>query len=224
MPSTAAPVLMRIQLRDIHVDLITCIQHILTHRHSHMCTHRCNQRPRAHDALHHGCCSCACVCVRVCAAWLWPQDSYRRISLEVFDHVMDLDLNFHLRRKTGEVIKVVDRGTNAIQNVLSATVFNILPSVVDVLVAATYLAQAMEPSIAVIVFVTVGSYIPLTIAITEWRANFRRELNRTDNVKSAKATDALINWETVSKARCTALLVPPGSHWSEPTCCSHVLR
>lgn len=52
----------------------------------------------------------------------------------------------------------------------------------DVLAAATYLAQALEPSIAIIVFITVGSYIPLTIAITEWRGKLRREMNQTDQV------------------------------------------
>lgn len=65
-------------------------------------------------------------------SYLWipvSQDAYRRISLAVFAHVLDLDLSFHLKRKTGEVTKVVDRGTNAIQNVLSTIVFQIAPQV-----------------------------------------------------------------------------------------------
>lgn len=64
--------------------------------------------------------------------WLWipvSQDAYRRVSLAVFAHVLDLDLSFHLKRKTGEVTKVVDRGTSAIQNVLSTIVFSIAPQV-----------------------------------------------------------------------------------------------
>lgn len=65
------------------------------------------------------------------------------------------------------------------------------------LVAATYLAAALEPWIALIVFITIGSYIPLTIAVTEWRGTFRRTMNTTDNAKSARVTDALLNWETV---------------------------
>ncbi|KAG2448115.1 hypothetical protein HYH02_006700 [Chlamydomonas schloesseri] len=133
-------------------------------------------------------------------SYLWipvSQDAYRRISLRVFDHVMDLDLTFHLRKKTGEVTKVVDRGTNAMQNILSTILFNVLPQIFDVLAAATYLAQALEPTIAIIVFIAVGSYIPLTIIITEWRGKLRREMNATDQVKSARATDALLNYETV---------------------------
>jgi ATP-binding cassette subfamily B (MDR/TAP) protein 6 len=64
--------------------------------------------------------------------WLWipvSQDAYRRVSLAVFGHVLDLDLSFHLSRKTGEVTKVVDRGTAAIQNVLSTILFSIAPQV-----------------------------------------------------------------------------------------------
>eukprot|EP00879_Flechtneria_rotunda_P018678 GHRR01019601.1.p1 GENE.GHRR01019601.1~~GHRR01019601.1.p1 ORF type:complete len:623 (+),score=198.83 GHRR01019601.1:173-2041(+) len=132
--------------------------------------------------------------------WLWipvAQDAYRRVSLAVFGHVLDLDLSFHLSRKTGEVTKVVDRGTAAIQNVLSTILFQILPQVVDMLTAATYLAGALEPWVALIVFITIGSYIPLTIIVTEWRGNFRRDMNRTENARSARVTDALLNWETV---------------------------
>eukprot|EP00879_Flechtneria_rotunda_P029818 GHRR01032270.1.p1 GENE.GHRR01032270.1~~GHRR01032270.1.p1 ORF type:complete len:268 (+),score=80.58 GHRR01032270.1:461-1264(+) len=65
------------------------------------------------------------------------------------------------------------------------------------LTAATYLAGALEPWVALIVFITIGSYIPLTIIVTEWRGNFRRDMNRTENARSARVTDALLNWETV---------------------------
>jgi ATP-binding cassette subfamily B (MDR/TAP) protein 6 len=51
--------------------------------------------------------------------------------------------------------------------------------IVDMLAAATYLAGALEPWVALIVFVTIGSYIPLTIIVTEWRGNFRRDMNKT---------------------------------------------
>ena len=77
-------------------------------------------------------------------SYLWipvAQDAYRRISLRVYCHVMDLDLNFHLHKKTGEVTKMVDRGTNAMQNILSTILFSIVPQLADVLIGSTYLAQ-----------------------------------------------------------------------------------
>jgi len=71
--------------------------------------------------------------------------------------------------------------------------------IVDMFAAATYLAGALEPWVALIVFVTIGSYIPLTIIVTEWRGNFRREMNRTENARSARVTDALLNCAYVQK-------------------------
>ncbi|DBB08612.1 TPA: hypothetical protein ACH3X3_008741 [Trebouxia sp. C0006] len=132
--------------------------------------------------------------------YLWipiTQDAYRRISLDIFVHTLDLDLNFHLHRKTGELTRIMDRGTNSIQSILSTVIFNIGPQIFDIAAACVYLATALQPWIAVIVFVTLVSYIPVTIYFTEWRGNFRRDLNRLDNAKSAKATDALLNYETV---------------------------
>eukprot|EP00201_Polytomella_parva_P019082 CAMPEP_0175051040 /NCGR_PEP_ID=MMETSP0052_2-20121109/7575_1 /TAXON_ID=51329 ORGANISM="Polytomella parva, Strain SAG 63-3" /NCGR_SAMPLE_ID=MMETSP0052_2 /ASSEMBLY_ACC=CAM_ASM_000194 /LENGTH=815 /DNA_ID=CAMNT_0016315273 /DNA_START=575 /DNA_END=3023 /DNA_ORIENTATION=- len=133
-------------------------------------------------------------------SFLWvpvSQDAFKRISVQTFNKIIGLDLSFHLKRKTGEVTKIVDRGTNAMQNILSTVLFNIMPQILDVFVAATYLAQALEPSVAIIVFITVGSYIPLTIVVTEWRGKLRREMNMADQIKGARGTDALLNYETV---------------------------
>jgi len=99
----------------------------------------------------------------------------RRISLDIFVHTLDLDLNFHLHRKTGELTRIMDRGTNSIQSILSTVIFNIGPQIFDIAAACVYLATALQPWIAVIVFVTLVSYIPVTIYFTEWRGNFRRQ-------------------------------------------------
>ncbi|GAX77414.1 hypothetical protein CEUSTIGMA_g4860.t1, partial [Chlamydomonas eustigma] len=133
-------------------------------------------------------------------AYLWipvAQDAFRRISLRVYSHIMDLDLNFHLHKKTGEVTKMVNRGTEAMQNILSNILFSIGPQLIDVLISSTYLAQAMDPMIAIIMFFTVASYMPITIIITEWRGKLRRDVNRTDQACAAKVTDTLMNYETV---------------------------
>ena len=65
-------------------------------------------------------------------------------------------------------------GTNSIQSILSTVIFNIGPQIFDIAAACVYLATALQPWIAVIVFVTLISYIPVTIYFTEWRGNFRR--------------------------------------------------
>ncbi|KAK9864361.1 hypothetical protein WJX84_009107 [Apatococcus fuscideae] len=135
-----------------------------------------------------------------CRQFLWipiTQNAYRRISLELFQHVLNLDLKFHLMRKTGEVMRVMDRGTGSIQSILSTVLFNIVPQMFDILAACIYIASVLEPWIAIIMFVTLASYLPLTIFLTEWRTRYRRDMNKLDNAKDARATDALLNYETV---------------------------
>ena len=95
----------------------------------------------------------------------------RRISTELFAHTLRLDLKFHLMRKTGEVTRQLDRGTSAIQNVLSTVVFNIGPSLFDIAAASVYVAASLNLWVAIIVFITMASYIPVTVS-----ANLHRQL------------------------------------------------
>lgn len=62
----------------------------------------------------------------------------------MFEHLLYLDLSYHLKRKTGETTRIIDRGTNAMQNLLSTVVFSILPQMIDVLAAASYLAGVSQ--------------------------------------------------------------------------------
>ena len=93
------------------------------------------------------------------------QETYRRISKQMFDHLLRLPLEFHLKRKTGEVMRVMDRGTSSIQGVLQSLFFSVLPTICDIVIATIYLATLFEIRFAVIVFITLGSYIPLTVSL-----------------------------------------------------------
>jgi ABC-type transport system involved in Fe-S cluster assembly fused permease/ATPase subunit len=133
-------------------------------------------------------------------SYLWilvGQDTYRRTYIAVFGHLFDLSLDFHLRRKSGEIIRMTSRGISASQSVLSAILFYIIPTIVDCAIACVFFAMALDPWLALLIFVTIGSYVPLTIAITEWRVKFRREMNKADNRTTQRFTDALLNYETV---------------------------
>jgi ATP-binding cassette subfamily B (MDR/TAP) protein 6 len=133
-------------------------------------------------------------------SYLWipiSQNAYKRISLDIFSHILALDHNFHLHRKTGELMRIMDRGTASVQQVLSTIIFNIGPACFDIAAASIFLGIKMQFWIAVIVFVSLGIYIPMTIYVTEWRSRYRRQLNQLDNARSGRATDALLNYETV---------------------------
>ncbi|KAG7668001.1 putative Heavy metal tolerance factor 1 [Nannochloris sp. 'desiccata'] len=133
-------------------------------------------------------------------SYLWipiGQASFRRASLDIFTHVLAMDHHFHLHRKTGELLRIMDRGTASIQTLLGTVLFQIGPAIFDIAAAAAFLAVRLKAWIAGIVFTTLGMYIPMTIALTEWRGAFRRDLNQLDNARGARATDALLNYETV---------------------------
>eukprot|EP00892_Ulva_mutabilis_P004272 jgi/Ulvmu1/2216/UM013_0062.1 len=132
-------------------------------------------------------------------SYLWipiSQDAERRISVEFFEHLLYLDLTFHLKRKTGELIRVLDRGTSSMRVLLESMLFSIGPAMFDVVAAATLL-YSKQAWIAAIVLVSVLFYVPVTIIITEYRGEMRREMNTLDNKVGSKVTDALLNFETV---------------------------
>jgi ATP-binding cassette subfamily B (MDR/TAP) protein 6 len=104
-----------------------------------------------------------------------------------FVNLFRLSLDYHINRKTGEVLRVMDRGTNSIISLLNQIIFQIFPVLVDILVAVIYFVVEFGWIFGVIVFITMGSYIYVTVLITEWRTSFRREMIDLDNDARSKA-------------------------------------
>ncbi|XP_041366375.1 ATP-binding cassette sub-family B member 6, mitochondrial-like [Gigantopelta aegis] len=133
-------------------------------------------------------------------SFLWikvQQYTTRHIQVKLLRHLHSLSLRWHLGRKTGEVLRVVDRGTNSINNLLNYVVFQILPTIVDILIAVIYFITEFDYIFGLVVFACMALYLTVTIVVTEWRTKFRRETNRLDNEANGKAVDSLLNFETV---------------------------
>lgn len=132
--------------------------------------------------------------------FLWisvQQYTSREVQVQLFSHLHNLSLRWHLGRKTGEVLRVMDRGTNSINTLLSYIVFNILPTVIDIIVAVIYFTAAFNYWFGLIVFLTMVVYLAITIALTEWRTKYRRHMNLADNEQRSRGVDSLLNFETV---------------------------
>ncbi|XP_017103824.2 ATP-binding cassette sub-family B member 6 [Drosophila bipectinata] len=132
--------------------------------------------------------------------FLWirvQQYTTREIEIELFRHLHQLSLRWHLHRKTGEVLRVMDRGTDSINNLLNYIVFSITPTILDLLVAVAFFIYAFNWWFGLIVFLTMFLYIASTIAITEWRTQYQRRMNLADNEQRARSVDSLLNFETV---------------------------
>ncbi|XP_011299371.1 ATP-binding cassette sub-family B member 7, mitochondrial [Fopius arisanus] len=125
------------------------------------------------------------------------QGSIRKIAKNVFLHLHNLDLAFHLSRQTGALSKMIDRGSRGINFVLSAMVFNIVPTVFELALVSTVLGINCGPEYAGVAVGCVGVYAAFTLAITQWRTKFRVYMNKAENEAGNKAVDSLINYETV---------------------------
>jgi len=121
----------------------------------------------------------------------------RRVSLEAFEHLLNLSLRFHLERQTGGVSRDIERGSRSIQSLLNYTIYNILPTLVEITLVICLLAAKFDGWFAAITFGALVSYITFTITVTEWRTHFRRAMNEQDSKANTRAIDALINYETV---------------------------
>ncbi|MCC2679832.1 MAG: metal transporter permease [Pseudobdellovibrio sp.] len=123
--------------------------------------------------------------------------SQRTIALSTFAHLHKLSLSFHLDRQTGGLSRVIERGIRAIQTVLSFMLFNIIPTLLEILLVTVIFYNNFGPAFAFITFGCVGFYVYFTFAITNWRTKFRKNMNESDTEANTKAIDSLLNYETV---------------------------
>jgi ATP-binding cassette, subfamily B, heavy metal transporter len=125
------------------------------------------------------------------------QRAVRTIALEVFRHLHALSLRFHLARQTGGLTRDVERGTRGISTLIGFTLFSILPTLVEIGLVSAILIHRYDWTFIAITLSALVLYIVATVSITEWRTNFRRQMNDLDSKANTRAIDSLINYETV---------------------------
>jgi ATP-binding cassette subfamily B protein len=125
------------------------------------------------------------------------QRAMRRIALEVFEHLHDLSLRFHLERQTGGLTRDIERGTRGISTLLSFMIFSVLPTLLEIALVTGFLIYKFDVWFGVITVGALVVYILLTFTISEWRTAHRRHMNEMDSKANTKAIDSLLNYETV---------------------------
>jgi len=125
------------------------------------------------------------------------QKAIRRVACNVFDHLLRLDLNFHLTKQTGGLTRAIDRGTKGISFLLTSMVFHVLPTALEISMVCGLLTYHYGAKFAAITALTMVAYTAFTIWTTAWRTKFRRQANAADNKGSTVAVDSLINYEAV---------------------------
>ena len=125
------------------------------------------------------------------------QDAARHLSENVFRHVHQLSLRFHLERRTGSLTRIVERGTKSIDMMLYFILFNIAPTIVELGAICIIFGVKFSAGLVAATLVMVVAYIAFTRMVTEWRTKLRREMNDIDNQAIGRAVDSLLNYETV---------------------------
>ncbi|OQW88150.1 MAG: metal ABC transporter permease [Rhodoferax ferrireducens] len=121
----------------------------------------------------------------------------RSISLQVFRHLHALSLRFHLERQTGGMTRDIERGTRAVHSLISYSLYSIFPTLIEVALVLGYLAVKFDVWFAGITIIALVVYITFTIVVTEWRTQFRKQMNELDSTAHSRAIDSLLNYETV---------------------------
>ncbi|TBR77216.1 MAG: ABC transporter ATP-binding protein/permease [Burkholderiaceae bacterium] len=121
----------------------------------------------------------------------------RTISLEVFRHLHALSLRFHLERQTGGMSRDIERGSRGVHSLISYTLYSIIPTVIEVAMVLTVLAVKFDIWFVWITAIALVLYVSFTVTVTEWRTQFRREMNELDSRANSRAIDSLLNYETV---------------------------
>jgi ABC-type transport system involved in Fe-S cluster assembly fused permease/ATPase subunit len=125
------------------------------------------------------------------------QSAVRELALKVFRHLHGLSLRFHLERQTGGMSRDIERGTRGITQLISYSLYSILPTLVEVGLVLGFFVIKYEAYYAIVTFAALAVYIVFTVKMTEWRTHFRRTMNDLDSRANARAIDSLLNYETV---------------------------
>ncbi len=147
------------------------------------------------------------------------QDAARRLAVRVFEHLHKLSLSFHLSRRTGAVTKIIDRGTKSIDTMLYFLLFNIGPTMLELVAVVLIFWFSFSPWLGLVTALAMLLYIWVTRTITEWRNALRTQMNQMDNQAVSRSVDSLLNYETVkyfgAEERETQRYAQSAAHYAE---------
>ncbi|MDP4595176.1 MAG: ABC transporter ATP-binding protein/permease, partial [Beijerinckiaceae bacterium] len=124
-------------------------------------------------------------------------NAVRKLANEVFIHLHQLSLRFHLERKTGGLTRVLERGREAIQQIVRMSMLTGVPTLVEFILIFAVFMYSFDWRYAACLVVMIAAYLWFTQVCTDWRIAIRRNMNESDNDANVKAIDSLLNYETV---------------------------
>ena len=125
------------------------------------------------------------------------QGAARKIALQTFEHLHNLSLRFQLERQTGGMSRDIERGVRGIESLITYSLYSIVPTLIEVVLVLSILGVKFDKWYAIITLTALALYIYFTVTVTEWRTQFRKQVNEFDSSAHTRAIDSLLNYETV---------------------------
>eukprot|EP01133_Synstelium_polycarpum_P002670 gene2670-3086_t len=100
-------------------------------------------------------------------------------------------------RDTGSLSRIIDRGSRAINFMLNALLFHVVPTAFEIALVCGLVYYQLGWQFSALTLGTIVTYTLFTFQVTSWRTKFRKQMNSMDNEASNKMMDSLLNFETV---------------------------
>lgn len=121
----------------------------------------------------------------------------RLLCLSVFDHLMRLSLRYHSSRKTGEILSVIDRAQFAFWPFFCGLFFLILPTLIEIVIAASILTYLYGFAYGMILILILGTYMIFSVYGGQWSAQVQGLANEKSSQVSSVLVDSLLNYDVV---------------------------
>ncbi|WRT65564.1 uncharacterized protein IL334_002509 [Kwoniella shivajii] len=120
----------------------------------------------------------------------------REMQMLCFHHLLDLSLAYHTKRNTGEVIRIIERGS-AINELFRTVLFSVIPTFADIIIGFSVFIWLFGPLMTGSVLLIMIPYMVFTFFSTQFRKALRRQYVERDLEQRGIVSDVLNNWESV---------------------------
>ncbi|KAF2713484.1 ATP-binding cassette-type vacuolar membrane transporter-like protein Hmt1 [Pleomassaria siparia CBS 279.74] len=125
------------------------------------------------------------------------KSAFRRITILAYEHLMNLSMDFHSSKDSGEVLKAVEQAA-ALNSLVELVLFEIGPIVIDIFVAMWYVTHLFNGYLAFIILFMGLLYIYIGINVTNWAQAKRRTYVANQRLMSTTVNETIHNWTTTA--------------------------
>ncbi|RYN15870.1 Heavy metal tolerance protein [Alternaria tenuissima] len=123
--------------------------------------------------------------------------AYRRITLLAYGHVLDLSMDFHTSKNSGEVLKAIEQAAS-LSRLIQMVLFDMAPILLDLVIAMHYVAHLFDAYMAFIILFMGAAYIATGFHFTTLAQPKQRDYVEKQRTESSTVNETVHNWQTVA--------------------------